>query len=389
MRIGVDMTTWANWRGYGRFTRSLIGALLEIDRANDYVLFFDAPSYGTIPPPRGGRHVVVRTKTEQGPSASGRRRLYDLARMTAAVHREPLDVFFFPSVYSFFPLLGRPRTLVVVHDTIAEAHPELIFPGRRARLFWDLKVRLALFQADRVVTVSEHARRDVHRHFGLAEERIAIIPEAPAGIFRPPTSRAAARVCAQRRHGLSTPYLLYVGGFGPHKNVAGLVDAFADLIEEPRSSDLVLLLVGKRRGDEFYSTADDLEGHIRRRSLETRVRFLDFQPDESLVLLYQGAEALVLPSVREGFGLPGIEAAACGTPVVATRRSALPDVLGDAAIYVDPEHPPSLLGALRSVLGDPETRRRMDRARERIHELSWQRSAERAIEIFTEMRPKG
>jgi glycosyltransferase involved in cell wall biosynthesis len=386
MRIGIDATCWSNWRGYGRFARSLIRALLEIDAANDYVLFFDSHCADR---PTRGRHVLVPTSQPQveAASAEGRRSIPDLWRMTMAVAREPLDLFFCPSVYSYFPLLGRWPKVITVHDTIAETYPNLIFRTASTRLFWNAKLWLAIRQADRVVTVSDYARRDLSRTFGIAAERIGIIADAPDEIFRPPASTEEARQAVHERHGLAAPYLLYVGGFGPHKNLRALIDSFAVIAGDPRHAAVSLALVGKREGDAFYSTVGDLDRQIDRLGLASRVRFLGFVPDEDLVRLYQAAEALVLPSLKEGFGLPGIEAMSCATPVLATRESALPEVLGDAGILIDPREPRELTAALEAILADPDRRARLRlAARERAGLFGWKRSAEQALAIFAECR---
>jgi alpha-1,3-rhamnosyl/mannosyltransferase len=389
MRIGIDATCWGNWRGYGRFTRSLVRALLEIDASNEYVLFFDSPYPDR---PSRARSVLVPTSRRQveAASAESRRSIPDLLRMTAAVAREPLDLFFCPSVYSYFPLLGRWPKVVTVHDAIAETYPSLIFGTRSSRWFWNAKLWLAIRQADRVVTVSEYARRDVSRVFRIPSERIGIIADAPDEIFRPPESIDDARRAVLERHGLAAPYLLYVGGFGPHKNLRTLIDSFAVVARNPRNASLSLALVGEREGDPFYSTLGDLDRQIATLGLAARVRFLGFVPDGDLVRLYQAAEALVLPSFKEGFGLPGIEAMSCGTPVVATRESALPGLLGDAGIAIDPHEPRELTAALEELLADAARAARLRRAaRERAGLFGWKRSAEQALAIFAEAQQRG
>jgi glycosyltransferase involved in cell wall biosynthesis len=388
MRIGVDATCWGNWRGYGRFARSLVRALLEIDRQNEYVLFFDSGGCGGFePPPPTVRRVVVPTSrpATAAAAAESRRSLRDLLRMSLAVSREPLDLFFCPTVYGYFPLLGRWPKVIAVHDAIADTHPELVFPRRRHRWFWNAKVRLALFQADRIVTVSAHARRDVSRAFGIPEERIAVVYDAADDLFRPPASRDSARERARQRFGIRGRYLLTVGGFGPHKNLRMLLEAFANLARDPAFADLDWLLAGEHAADSFHSVYGELRREAIQRRLESRVRFLGFVPDPDLVLLYQAAEVLVLPSIREGFGLPGLEATCCGTPVVATRESALPEILGEAGIFFDPLDRAALEASLRAVLGDSGRAERMRRAaREVFGRSTWRHSAAEALAVFRE-----
>ncbi len=387
MRIGIDATCWNQRRGYGRYARCLVRELLDLDREHEYVLFFD--SGGAPAEDLAARRIVVPTSRPQAvaAAANGRRSVPDLLRMTAAVAREPLDVFYSPSVYGYFPLRGPRAKVLTIHDAIAELHPAEIFTSRRSRLFWHAKVWLARQQADRIVTVSEHARRDLGRVFGLAETAIAVVPDAADAIFRPPDSPTEAARAVAERFAIVPPYLLYVGGFGPHKNLTALIDVFARLAARPRLETVSLVLAGEREADPFHSETAALDARIAARGLGARVRFLGFVPDEALVALYQAANALVLPSLREGYGLPGVEAMSCGTPVVATRESALPEILGEAGFVIDPGAPAELERALEVVLLDTARAERMRlAARARAGLFRWRRSAELLLSVFESCR---
>jgi len=156
MRIGVDATCWPNRRGYGRFARSLLTATLELDRANEYVFYIDDDS-SEFPLP--GNVEVVRvltgTPTVKAAGAHGRRSLGDMWAISRTISKAELDVFFFPSVYSYVPLTSSIPKLVTIHDVIPELFPELVFPTWRSKLYWGLKVKLACTQARLVLTVSE------------------------------------------------------------------------------------------------------------------------------------------------------------------------------------------------------------------------------------------
>ena len=160
LRVGIDGGCWLNRRGYGRYARSLLKALARQDDGIRYVLFVDPLTARELDLPPGFDTVVVPTRhpPAQAASASGRRALGDLWRMGRAVARERLDVFFFPSVYTFFPLLRPVRAVVAIHDVIAEHHPNMVFARRRLALFWKAKLRIALHQARLILTVSDHSR---------------------------------------------------------------------------------------------------------------------------------------------------------------------------------------------------------------------------------------
>jgi glycosyltransferase involved in cell wall biosynthesis len=228
------------------------------------------------------------------------------------------------------------------------------------------------------VTDGEPARRDLGRHYGLARERTAVVPCGADEVFRPPADGAAARAAAARL-GARPPYLLYVGGHARHKNLDALVRAFARAARRDGTVTASLVIAGPGEGFEpLLATAAAL-------GVGDAVRHAGFPDDAALAGLYQAAEALVLPSLREGFGLPAVEAVACGTPAVVTRESPLPGLLGDAALAIDPRAPDDLARALDLVLHDAAVRERQRAAaRARAGAFSWSRSADAMRAVLAE-----
>jgi glycosyltransferase involved in cell wall biosynthesis len=380
LRIGIDGTCLALTRGYGRFLRELMPPLLELDRRNEYVVFVDRHAARRIPP-LAARVVEAPTSESQVDSASarGNRSVRDVWIMSRTVSREGLDVLYFPSVFSWFPVRTRARVAVAFHDTIAERHARVVFPTWRTRWFWKFKVELARRQAHGIITVSEWSKRSLADWFGIPAGRIFVTPEAPAALFRP-AEDAGPRVRWLEARGIpgSARYLLYVGGFNPHKNLGKLLRAFADARQAAPGMDLRLVLVGDHAGDTFHSEVQALRAGIAAAALEERVHFAGFVPDEDLRHVYAGAVALVMPSLEEGFGLPAVEAAACGAPCVATKNSPLPEVLEGGGLFVDPESQEEITAAVRRLVGDPASRAGLAaKALERARALSWRVTAER------------
>jgi glycosyltransferase involved in cell wall biosynthesis len=376
MRIGIDGACWTNRRGYGRFLRELLRALAALDRDNAYTVFFDRAVPADFTLAGNFRPVVAGTSAEVGETAhaEGRRPLSDLWKMSRAVRLERPDLFFFPSVYSYFPLAGRARVVLGVHDTIADRNPRFAFASRRQEFFWRAKVRLALAQADTVLTVSEYSKRAIARDLRVRPSRIRVIPEGAASCFRHLPEAIP-----------SEPYLLYAGGISPNKNLATLIRAFARL---PQSRcGLKLVLAGDYRNDGFKSCHAELCALIGERGLESAVTFPGFVSDDELCRLYNGARAFVMPSYDEGFGLPALEAMTCGAPVIASRGHALEEVVGSAGLLVDPNDEAGLAAALNRVLSEPDlaadlSRRSLDRAAE----FSWREAATRLLALFAEFR---
>ena len=388
MKIGVDATCWANGRGYGRYTRHLLPALAELGSEHEFVCFLDRRAAETFDLKRRNVRPVVVNQSQsptEAAAADGNRSPADMLRLTRAVWREGLDVFFSPSVYTYFPLPPLLRAVVTVHDAIAERFPELTLPSARARLLWKLKVGLAVRQARLVLTVSDFASRDLARFLGIPPRRIRVAVEAPAPSFRPESDPVRLREIATR---LGLPegadWFIYVGGFNPHKHVDAIVRAHGALAGKSERPPH-LLLVGTVDSDVFHGSQGQIRRAIAEAGTESLVKWTGFIADDDLRHLHAHALALVLPSSCEGFGLPAVEAAACGAPVIATTESPLPQLLEGGGIFIRPGDQDALTRAMETMLTDPEGRQRMGRvALERARALAWPRTARAALDALLE-----
>lgn len=389
MRIGVDACCWGNKRGFGRFTRELLDALLKIDDRNEYLFFIDSETKDLGDVPSRVTKVIAKTEHSQvmAASADGRRSLSDIWSMSREVWKHKIDVFFFPSVYSYFPILNRTKVVLTIHDVIAEHHPGLIFTNAKSQFFWRLKQKLAIGQADLIATVSEYSKKEIKEYFGLPESRLRIISEAARPVFKVlPTNNGF--VSALDKNGLRTDekFLLYVGGISPHKNLNTLIDAFKRIIDLEPNNPLKLVLVGDYKDDPFFSAYPKLKEQVSNLGLEDKVTFTGFIPDEDLAYLYNAATLLVFPSLEEGFGLPAIEAMACGTPVAASNTGSLPEVLGNVGRFFDPVNAHEMAEVIRNVLSDEPMRLKMKAAGlERSQNFRWKRAAEDTLAIFNEL----
>jgi len=389
MRIGVDATCWANGRGYGRFVRHLLPEMARQSPDDEFIFFLDPASARSLDLELPNiRRVIVTlgSSATEAARAEGYRSPVDMLRLTRAVWRERPDVFFCPTVYSYFPLPPGQRAVVTVHDAIAERFPELTLPTARARLFWKLKVGLALWQSRLVLTVSDFAAAEIAEVLHVAPGRIRVTVEAPAEAYRPSPDPADIRRAAERV-GLppGARWLVYVGGFNPHKHVDSIVRAHAVVARELGEAAPHLLLVGTIDRDVFHGDQASIRRAIEAAGTGALVHWTGFVADDELCHLHSGAVALVLPSANEGFGLPAVEAAACGTPVIATTASPLPALLAGGGIFVRPGDEAALVAALRQMLSDEPARLRMGRtAREQSGRLSWSRGADAAMGALRE-----
>ncbi len=387
LEIGIDATCWNNDRGYGRHARALLSALLRIDDENRYTLFFDAPPRFEPPSAKAKLSFMSSRKpTSLAASALGHRSLLDMTRASRAMSDRRLDVLIFPTIYSFVPVFSRARKIVFIHDVIAETFPELTVPKLRSRLFWKMKVALGRMQADALATVSDYSRGKIIERYGLSADRVAVVGEASDPIFRrldrpEPGPRLESLGLAGAGRTVT-----YVGGFGPHKNLERLVRVFASLSGHPELEDVRLVMVGEFAREVFHSHIGTIRALVAELGIEGRVKFTGYLPDEELVVLLNRSTVLVLPSLMEGFGLPAVEAAACGCPVIATTASPLPALLGEGGLYADPESSEQLERALLEVLASEPLQARMSAAGlAAARRLTWDAAARQLQSVIQEV----
>ncbi|MGH2683999.1 MAG: glycosyltransferase family 4 protein [Actinomycetota bacterium] len=384
MRVAIDGSCWANRRGFGRFTRCLVAEMAAAGR-HDYLLVIDEASVNDPSlPPLPGELEVVPVALDAAPAhaagATSSRSIRDMLRMTRATRQTRAGAVFFPATYSYYPVMGAP-VVVTIHDAIAERLPHLTLPTRADRLRWWVKQQLAVRQAKQIVTVSEASRRAIMEEMRVAPDRLHVIREAPAPIFAPLADDE--RVPLLTRFGLhrGPPYLLYVGGISPHKNVELLVAAF-DLVAADHPQ-LRLVLVGDTSDDPFLSSVPAVKNAIAASPAADRIVMTGFVSDEELVALYGGAAATALPSFAEGFGLTAAESAACGAPVVASDDPALRELLGDAGVYGAADDPRAFADAFRRLLDDPGHRAERSRAASAVAAgWSWEAAADRTADLL-------
>jgi glycosyltransferase involved in cell wall biosynthesis len=382
MNIGIDATCWWNNRGFGRFTRELLTALFQLDSPHVFHVFVDqipdeAMKFDNV----NLVYVASSRPTTSAATADSNRSPRDMFRLYRAVANAPLDIMFFPAVYSWFPVpIGLP-SMVTIHDAIAEHYPRLIFSTWKSRLFWTIKVKLAVWSSQRILTVSKAAKQEIVDYMHVAPGMIDLTTEAPHPKFKK-IDDDAIKMQARLRAKLPTAarIIAYVGGLAPHKNLAGLLDGFASAHAGPMSTlqDVHLALIGDLQGDGFNSNYKDLYKKVQSDPrLRDRVHFTGFVTDEDLIALYNSALAVVMPAFSEGFGLPAVEAMSCSVPVLASNRGALPEVVGDAGIYFDPCDVTAISNAITQIAENDDLRSQLSAiALSRAGNFSWQRAAE-------------
>lgn len=276
------------------------------------------------------------------------------------------------------PLRCPAPVVVSVHDVSFLEHPEF-FPCWRARQL-RLTVRRTVERAARILTGSRFSARAIARHYGRAPEDIVVIPNAASTAFRPIAPAMAAGYVRARFH-IEGPFILSVGDLQPRKNQVGLIQAFAELLRARPELPHSLVLAGK---DTWYGP--QVRRAAERSGAGARIHFTGFVTDEDLLHLYNACELFVFPSYYEGFGLPLVEAMACGKAVACSDSSALPEVADAAALLFDPHSVADMTRAMLDLLLDRQLRARMERlGLQRAAQFCWQATARRTLEVYQEV----
>ncbi|MFQ5611544.1 MAG: glycosyltransferase family 4 protein [Anaerolineae bacterium] len=350
--------------GIGRYAVNLARALIpRLDEAEQLLLLRDpgATSRWNVEALAGEASPVI--DVPRSPFSLRQQWLLPrlLRHLEAAVYHSP---------YHLMPYRPGVPSLVTVHDLIPLRYPHYFTPLRR--LVSALAVRLASRAARRLIVDSQATADDLQHFLGLPPERIAVIPLAADPTFRP--AGPAAVGALRDRLDLPQQYVLYLGSNKPHKNLARLVEAWQ--LVQPQPLPLLIAGVWDPRYPQARQRAEALD-------LGQAVRFLGPVPEDDLPALYSGATLFVFPSEYEGFGLPVLEAMACGAPVVCARTSSLPEVAGQAALFFDPADPQALAGTIRRALADPALRADLaGRGRRQAETFSWARTARQTLQIY-------
>lgn len=360
--------------------------MLDLPRPNQFVLFVDRqPAEEML---RENAKVVVvsasRTVTDAAVADSSRG-VRDILAFRQAARSEKLDAFYFPAVYSWFPIDRGVASVVTFHDAIAEHFPDLVMPRLQNRLLWKAKVQLAKRSATAITTVSHAARRELTTYLRIPEDEIHVIHEAADPAFQPVRDKAKLLTIRRKLEiPLDRSFLLYVGGLAPHKNLLGITRAYAMAREAGKLVNVDLVLAGDPKGDGFHSNGDQLVAlAMRDPSLRGRVHFPGFVADDDLPGLYSDALGVLMPAYSEGFGLPAAEAVACGTPVLATEGGSVAEFVGDAGLYFDPHSVEDMTRALIEYEEDDQLQLQLRaNCRRRAAALSWDRAAAETLDVI-------
>jgi glycosyltransferase involved in cell wall biosynthesis len=364
MLIGIDASriTTARRTGTENYALNVVRELVAVGQAHQFRLYFNQA------PPPGLAPDRARVRAMPFP------RLWTHVRLSWEMATHPPDLLFVPA--HVLPLIHPRRSVVTVHDLGYLYYPQAHTRFQNAYLRWSTRYNART--AARVLADSRATRADLVRHCQIPADKIAVVYPGRDESLAPVTDLAAL-AAVRRRYGLGDRYLLYVGTLQPRKNLVRLVQAFATL----QAPDLQLVITGKKGW-----LADEILAEVQRLGLaaQRRAVLTGYVADVDLPALLSGALAFVLPSLYEGFGFPVVEAMACGTPVVCSNVSSLPEVAGDAALLVDPLDTGALAAAMGRIATDEGLRRDLaERGLRQAQRFSWRKCALEALQALEDV----
>lgn len=365
MRFSVDAhAVGRKLTGNEVYIRNLLNCYPAIDASCQYIAYLSEPD--------AERHLDARIETRRVSRNPFKRLGWDLSR-----HLEN-DLPDLLHVQYTGPLTCEVPLIVSVHDVSFVERPEFFSWARASQL--RRTVPRTIRMAARILTPSEFSARAIERVYPAAAGKITVVHNGVSGFFRP-VGREQAQGEVRARYGIAAPYLLTVGDLQPRKNQEGLIEAFESILRAHPDLPHVLVLAGKANWQ-----AERVHQRAARSPFRDRIRFTGFVPDEDLLHLYGGCDLFVFPSFYEGFGIPILEAMACGRAVACSDSSATAEVADGAALLFDPSKPDEIGRAIRDVLLDAELRSRLERlGQQRAAQFQWKTAASRTLDVYHEV----
>ena len=366
MLIGIDASRAAlqERTGTENYSLNLIRHLLALENDHRYRLYFNRPPTAELFPMTADLELRVMPFP----------RLWTHVRLSWEMARQPPDVLFVPA--HVLPLVHPRSSVVTVHDL-----GYLYYPGAHPlldRLYLDLSTRYNARAASRVIAVSQATKDDLVEHCGIEPDKITVVYSGCDETMQPVEDEATIEK-VKARYGIRGDYVLYVGTLQPRKNLGRLLEAYAMVRKQTKRGERPCLVIAGRKGWLY----DQITQHVERLGLESEVILPGYVPQDDLPTLLSGARLFVFPSLYEGFGLPVLEAMACGTPVLCSNVSSLPEVAGRAALLIDPLDVASMAEAMNRLLQDEGLRARLvERGLRQVRQFSWDRCARQTLVLI-------
>jgi len=366
MKIAIDGrgVNLYNGTGIGTYTENVLKNLINIDTVNNYHVFWSGKNFESIK--KENCKVIMTSKKHQ--------RFFEDYYFPENISKENIDIYHMPqNGIGLSPNISC-KKIVTIHDLIPYVMPETV--GRGYLLKFLKEMPIIIGNSDGIITVSEFSKRDILKYFPIDESKIFVTPLAADSKYTP-LDKLHCKSFLEKAYNLVNPFILYLGGFSERKNVASAITAFSKVYKD-LNKNYNLVIVG-----DYRDSSQKLVKLTNELNMQSHVIFAGFVPEEHLPLFYNCCEALIYPSFYEGFGLPPLEAMNCGTPVIASNLTSIPEVVGDAGILINPYNIEDISLAIGNLLSNEKLRSELSaKALARAKQFSWQNTAGRTLKVY-------
>lgn len=367
MRIAIDARpSQGAFTGDATYSRGYISGIMELDSSDEYYLYYMAKL--------ANPEVIEKANIHQKVLSASNWRIWSTIAFPAAVKKDYIDIAHVQ--YSIPPFVSS-KIVTSVHDVSFKRHPEFFTP--KDRFILDMGMRLACKKADMVFALSEYTKSEICSLYPIDEDRVRVVYPGIDSIFAP-RDKDESRMVVETRYNIHDPFILSVGVIQPRKNLPRLLEAFA-ICKKDATFRHKLVIVGK-----YGWMADDISKRINELNIADDIVLTGYVPYDDLPYLYSAADIFVYPSVYEGFGLPPLEAMACGTPAITGDRTSLPEVVGDAGITVNPDSAEEFAAAIIEVLRNQSLQSELrKRGLVQAARFSWAKMAKQVNDLYHEI----
>ena len=372
MKIALDArgANWYSGTGIGTYTSHIVKYLLKNDKDNSYLLYWCGMNYNELN--YDNLTVSIASKKHH--------RFFEETFIPVNLKKRNIDIYHVPQNGIGLPSQKSCIYISTIHDLIPYVMPETV--GRSYLKKFISQMPEIIDNSKMIITVSEFSKMDIMKIFNVPEDLIKVTPLAAENDFKP-MDKVEVGKYLKSKYNITFPYILYIGGFSPRKNVKSILIAFSRVYKN-LSKDFKVVIVGQSKDEHAYliKLCESLE-------IIDKVIFTGYTPYEDLPYFYNGASLFVYPSFYEGFGLPPLEAMSCGTPVITSNVSSIPEVVGDAAVLINPFDTEELKNAIGKILEDENLQNTLSLSGlNRAKDFSWEKTAQKTLEIYKEAYEK-
>lgn len=366
MKIAVDArgVNWYRGTGIGTYTDKILRYMIKNNSKNTYHIYWSGQNYEEFK--KDNTKIIMASKKHH--------KFFEQLYFPDNLRKENVDIYHIPQNGIGISEKISCKKVVTIHDLIPYILPETVGKGYLTKFLEEMPKIISM--ADGIITVSECSKKDILKFFPIEESKVFVTPLAADDKYKP-LDKNKCRDIIKETYNIDKPFILYIGGFSPRKNVKSLILAFSKIYKNLKEEyDLVILGANKDDGNSLKDLIKDI-------GIEPKVKFTGFVPEDLLPIFYNACRVFVYPSLYEGFGLPPLEAMSCGTPVITSDISSIPEVVADGGLLIDPFDTKSLSDSLEGLLNDKNKMVELSsKALQRASKFSWENTAKKTVEVY-------